>query len=597
MWCDTHVGLGHQQLETTPESKFDDQPVRDEDLVITADARIDNREELFRTLPISTSPTETPDSQLLLAAYRRWGNHCVEHLAGSFAFVIWDGSSETLFCARDQFGVKPLYYHLDENMFAAASEIKALLTIPDVPGNLNETKIGDFLAGMFDDLENTYYKTIQRVPPAHAMHIGAEGHEIWQYWDLNPTRTITLESDAAYERRFRELLEQAVQCRLRNDGQIGAALSGGIDSSSITVVARDLLPTDKPLHTFSNVFDDAPRSDEREYIETVIDRDGIEPHFISKKVGSLVDLDDLQDYFCIPPHNTMHFTRWERAKRADDVGVDVLLGGARGDNTIGYGLGLLPQLFLTGRWLHLRRELRSMCNILDASMREMFVRHILTEVTPDSVNRFRRRLKRQPVLLEKANPTLDSDFVDRFGLADRYKEFKSKPLRLTNRARKDQRRSLLTGAGVATFETTDLIHAAFGVEPRYPFTDTRLVEFSLAIPPTQQFLDGWTRSIARRSLDNLLPDKVQWRPWKTVMNAAFHNALAREDERLQQLFSNPGPLEKYLDMDELRERYDQFYEHGAPQDANILWRALSLWVWLTHRRAEDDPYCVSSPES
>jgi len=128
-----------------------------------------------------------------------------------------------------------------------------------------------------------------------------------------------------------------------------------------------------------------------------------------------------------------------------------------------------------------------------------------------------------------------------------------------------------------------MMHAPFGVEPRHPFTDKRLVEFSLAIPATQQLSDGYTRSILRRSLGDLLPDKIQWRPWKAMLGEAQWTALAREDDALQRLLENPGPVSEYLDEDALVDAYDRFSESPSGLDARSLWKALSLFVWLEDR--------------
>ena len=581
VWEDGDVGLGHQKLRSTPEGRYDEQPHGEDGLVVTADARLDNRPELFSKLQLDAHPARCPDSRLLLAAYREWGCACVDHLVGAYAVVIWDGDSDRLFCARDHFGVKPLYYHSADDVFAVASEKKALLELPSVPGEVDETKVGDFLVDDYDDTARSFFRRVDRLPPAHAMTVESGETTRWRYWDLDPTRTVSLGSDRAYERRFRELFEQAVESRLRTPTGVGTALSGGMDSSSITVVARDLLTADETLQTFSNVFDDAPSSDEREFIETVTEREGIEPHYVFlDDVGSLVDEPELRRYFDQPPHNTMHFGEWERTKRADEVGVDAVLGGALGDSAIGYGLGLLAQLFWTGRWRRLAGELRQMAEILDASRRELFVRHVLSEMVPAPLLQWRRQRRGQRAPLEAANPTLDPAFVERIDLRSRYTDPESKGAWFTPRSRRRQRRSLLTGKNASNFETLDLTHAAFGIEPRYPFADKRLVEFSLAIPPSQQFKDGWTRSIGRRALGDLLPEKIQWRPWKTFVTEGFANALGREGDRLTELVADPNGIGNYVDPEALRAAHRRFSEEPRASDSRALWRALSLSVWL-----------------
>lgn len=590
-WRDNGIALGHQQLRSTPQARYDDQPTRHADIVVTGDIRIDNRDKLLDTLPISDPPEVIPDSRIVAGAYREWGVECVSHLVGSFAFVVWDNSESRLFLARDRFGVKPLYYHLDEDVFAAASEKKALLTLPSVPGAVDDVKIGDFLLAMYEDQRRTFFESVQRLPPAHAMTVGADQRDTRRYWDLDPSRTVTLESDTAYECRFRELFEQAVGSRLRSDpgGRVGTTLSGGMDSSSIAVVARDLLSADTPLATFSNVYDEAPSSDEREFIEPVTRREGIEPNYVfPESTGVVVDEPVWRTHLDQPPHNTMHFAVWERTKRAADAGMTAVLDGALGDSATGYGLGLFSELFRAGRWRHLYAELDAMADVVDASVRHLFVRHVLSAFVPDRVTQLRRRLRGDPAPLNAENPTLDPRFVERADLRARHRENRLQNTLFAPRARTLQHRSLLTGRNTTNFEVLDLIHAAFGVEPRYPFTDVRLVEFSLAIPPTQQFAEGYTRSIIRRALADLLPEEVQWRPWKTPVNEAFWNALGRE-ERLNGVDDIDGPLAEYLDPDALKAARDRFEADPTSADARALWRALSVSIWL-------DEYHPSAPD-
>jgi asparagine synthase (glutamine-hydrolysing) len=582
-WCDDYVGLGHQQLRSTPEARFDEQPHRDDELVIVADARIDNRAEVIDTLDLPDTGQPIPDSHLILAAYRAWGERCVDNLLGAFAFVVWDTNRNVVFCARDHFGVKPIYYCSNDHLFAVASEIAAILAHPSVPPSIDEVKIGDFLIGRFGDKSNTHYEHVRRLPPAHAMSIRSDETNLWQYWDLDPTRTIRLPSDAAYERRFRELFERAVRCRLRTADPVGVTLSGGMDSSSITVMARSLLSSDDPLHTFYWVFEEAPSSDEREYIESVTDREGIVSHYLQlDDVGVLVDREDVFARLDEPPFNSMHYAWWETSKLASEVGTGVLLDGAMGDSAISYGLGLLPDLLRTGRWKTLYDELHQLGDRWDVSPCRLFVSRAVKPLVPDRIQRYVDNYRGEPVLEAAMNPTLSAEFVDRIDLRSRCRALYADDSIFPINARQQQYQSILMGLTTANLERFDERCARFGIEPRHPFADKRLVEFSLAMPADQQLSDGWTRSIIRRSLDDLLPQKVRTRPWKTPVSEGFWNALSIEDERLQTMVENPGPLVRYLDADALRPAYDRFNRDQAPDpyDARALWWALSLSVWL-----------------
>ncbi len=582
LWVDDRIGIGHQHWCTTPEGIFDQQPLCRDGVVVAFDGRLDTRPTLYRALSdiVRTPLSETPDSQLVSAAYKKWGQSCVDHLVGAFAFVIWDADKESVFCARDHFGVKPLYYHLSEGTFAVASEIRALLEVPSVRGQLDRQKVGDFLTGTFDR-SSTFFRSVRRLPPAHGLAVGSERARRWQYWRLDPTRTITLASDGAYERRFRALFEQAVQCRLRGRGAVGAQLSGGMDSSSVTVMARELLPSSQPLYTFSNVYDESPSSDEREFIETVVDRPGIVSDYILlDDRGVLSDCEEVLATVDEPPHNTMNFAERQNMKCARDAGVKTILTGGMGDSAVGYGLGLLPELVRTGRWRLLYSEVSAMASIFEMSKRELFYTKVLKRLVPEPVAYRVGQLRGNAVCEQVANPTLDPAFVKQIGLRERYRNLcPNCPVR-TISGRRWQHQSLLFGGTTAMLESQDQLGAHFGVEPRHPFTDKRLVEFSLAIPSTQQLKNGWMRSILRRSIGDLLPDPIQWRPWKTSVSTAFWNALKLEDDRLQTLCEQPGAIRPFIDIDELQAAYVRFTAEPTSQDARSLWRALSLQTWL-----------------
>lgn len=580
-WHGDTVALGHQHLQSTPESRFDDQPYGEEGLVVVGDVRLDNRAELLTTLDVDGEPGRIPDSHLLLAAYRRWGERCPEQLVGSFSFVIWDANEESAFCARDRFGVKPLYVYSSDDAFAVASEMKALLALPFVSPTADEAKIGDFLEGTFHDKERTFYQSLRRLPPAHATIIRETDSNEWQYWDLDPERTVSLESDAAYERRFRELFEQAVDCRLRSSGTVGTSLSGGLDSSSITVMTRELLPEQQPLHTFSNAYDDAPSADEREYIESITARDGISSQYVFlDDIGIFEDRDRRFEYYDLPPHNMMHFASWERVQRAGQEGIDVLFEGTFGDSATGYGLGLFSELLRTGRWRHLYRETSAMAEILEVPPRYVFFHQAVKPLVPVPMRKIYSKLRGYGPVFEPDNPTIDSKFAERIGLRDRLRDAHSDVPVFKETARHRQRRSLLHGRLSASLETRDLEFAAAGVEPRYPFTDKRLVEFSLAMPPSQQLLDGWTRSIIRRSLSDILPEPIRTRVWKTDMTEAAKNSLLVERASLDEMVNNPSEVARYIDPDALRAAYDRFPDQSDIFDTRALFRCLSLSNWF-----------------
>ena len=186
-WIETSIGLGHTMLRTTRESHGESQPAVFEGRYwIAADARLDGRAELLAALDLSESDIgrSIPDSELILRGYAKWGSACVEHLRGDFSFAIWDAPDKRLFCARDQFGIKPFYYASVGSVLVFSNTLDCIRQHPAVSGRLNDLAIADFL--LFDMIQEpgaTSFADIQRLLPAHTLICGIDGISLRRYWD------------------------------------------------------------------------------------------------------------------------------------------------------------------------------------------------------------------------------------------------------------------------------------------------------------------------------------------------------------------------------------------------------------------------------
>ena len=269
-------------LYTTPESLHETLPFEEENLIITADARIDNRKELLEKLDIENKE-KISDSYFILKAYQKWDEKCPEKLLGDFVFVIWDKNNKKLFCARDHMGVKPFSYYLSDDLFLFASEIKALFAITNLPLKLNETYLSNYLTLINTDRSSTFYENISRLPASTSLTITSDSNNLNKYWKLNRNHKVRLNSDEEYVERFRDIFTEAVNCRLRSAFPVGSMLSGGLDSSFITCIAQNILKNENKmrLKTFSAIFDTVPKSNERYYIEKVLLSDEFDSYFIN----------------------------------------------------------------------------------------------------------------------------------------------------------------------------------------------------------------------------------------------------------------------------------------------------------------------------
>jgi asparagine synthase (glutamine-hydrolysing) len=208
------------------------------------------------------------DVELILRAYDRWGEQCVEHLLGDFAFAIWDGRKRRLFCARDHFGVKPFYYAHVSGNFVIINTLNCVRMHPAVSNKLDDQAIGDFLLfGFNQDLATTTFADIKRLPAAHYLTWSDGKVQVTRYWKLRAEGNISYNRASEYIERFEELLREAVDDRLRAD-RVCVSMSGGIDSPAIAAVAKASLAKqfrDFDLSACTVVYDKLIPDEERYY--------------------------------------------------------------------------------------------------------------------------------------------------------------------------------------------------------------------------------------------------------------------------------------------------------------------------------------------
>jgi asparagine synthase (glutamine-hydrolysing) len=629
LWQSGSVGLGHQLLHTTPESVYEWQPLKLHrpalvearveprgavpSLVAVADARLDNRTELLATLDVRTADRATvTDADLILAAYARWGEACATYLLGDFSFAIWDVQRQRIMGARDHAGVKPFVYAVTDQVIAFASEGKALLQLPEVPRRPDETTIADFLLGEPDDQAATFYQAVRRLPPGHVFIADTARVEVRPYWALDPTRELSLPSDAAYAEAFREIFTEAVRARLRSLRPAGAMLSGGLDSSSIVCVAGALQrdADTQLLPTFTCTYGSVPACDEREYRQLALRAGPASSVTLpADDISPLSHLDDLIVQAEGPPFGPGLASQIALYRLVRTHGVGVLLDGHGGDEAVSHGEGYLSELALRRRWPTLIREVRGVARTYDEPawpMMAAYVRYGLS-ASPAFRTAWRaggaawhalRRTDRQTPGSPPSFGVIQPALAARVQLADRIEARRRAQSRAIRRERTFHHRILTDGRQALGLEVLDRLAAAAGVEPRYPFWDRRLVEFCLALPPEQKLRDGWPRSILRRAMQGILPPAIQWRTDKTDFTPALARGLQTfEREYLDRaLFSEMPELDAYIDRAALRRRYERWlttWSANAHGDLHDIWRAVTLARWL--QLANDGPDRSAAP--
>ncbi|WP_414468883.1 lasso peptide isopeptide bond-forming cyclase [Methanobacterium sp. ACI-7] len=591
VWIKESVGLGHQMLWTTPESIHETLPFEEGNFVITSDARIDNRKELSRELNIENNE-KISDSYFILKSYEKWGEDCPKKLIGDFAFAIWDKEKETLFCARDHMGVKPFYYYLSDEGFFFATEIKALLKIPEIPIEINELRIADYLIEMYEDRENTFYENVLRLPAANSLHINFKECRLDHYWTLDPKYRLKLNSDEEYTQVFRETFIKAVKCRLRSSYPVGSELSGGLDSSSISCTAQKILSKyEKCLKTFSLVFKGFPSCNEQHYINVVSNKSKSEAYYTD---GSLIDqFKELENSIWpqeepISAHSAhMYLHLYEKAY---NEGLRVILSGYDGDSTLGAHANYFNDLLKKKRIKYLINEILSYSKIYNISPYNLIINEVIGPCVPNFIKSTWRSLfgNNNDVYQLNALNVINQKYANKINVFNRMEVLTNHNKNKIKNAHEWHYHHLSSGIFQHALEEMDKISAANFIELRYPFFDKRLLDLCLSMPSDQKMKNGWNRIVMRRAMENVLPYEIQWRYDKAITDNVINSSFMKFGEKeLEEMLSEENVISKYIDFEKLDKIYQKFklnaYKEEYPGfEQSIIWLVYKLNFWYNH---------------
>ncbi|HEX3253161.1 MAG TPA: asparagine synthase-related protein [Pyrinomonadaceae bacterium] len=477
-----------------------------EHLRLEANARIDDRAESIT------------DEQLILNAYETWGEDCVKHLIGDFAFVIWDDRSQRLFCARDHLGVKPFFYtHLD-GRFKFSSTLNELRRDPTVSNTLNEIAVGDYLLfGVNQDNSTTIFKDIQRLPPGHTLTVANDEIKIRRYWTPSLPAEVRYRDDESYVERFLELLSLAVKDRLRTE-RVAISMSGGLDSTSLAAIARE----HASVAGFTVVYDSLIPDEERHY-----------SHLAAKHLGIPVTHLNADKYSLF-------------------------------DGTMDQPEPFLVSV-LTGQFNDLLRLCAEFSPVAltgydgDALMHEPRLK-IRT--------RIKRMLRKADLLPE----WVDESFAKETKLRERWESF------WTNRQegkRPAAMRALNSKIWTSLFEGYDRGATKLNLDVRHPFLDIRLIEFLLAIPTKPWCVN---KHILRRAMSDKLPAAVIDRPKTGLMGDPALQLAQHGSVRWLDSFEVSPQLRAFVNLNRRR----PVAEEKTSDALWASLRVFALNYWLTH---------------
>lgn len=583
------VALGHRRLSILDLSASGNQPMLSGNgqYRIVFNGEIYNYIELKNELiAMGARFSNQTDTEVILEAYRIWGTECVKHFNGMWSFCIYDNEKDIVFLSRDRFGVKPLYFLSRGDVFVFASEAKAILAAFPEENMASMDMVYRFIQGVPEDRDTlSFYKNIKIFQRAGCMTYSLRTGEMkeWLYWDVD--------EKAFYDRwiqgkdplqTFKNLIEDAVKIRLRADVEVGACLSGGLDSSTIVGICSKKYGV--KMHTFSSIYADKD-CDEKEYIDLVNQFNDTCPHLIYPDHDS----DDLIQAFKNiiyhhdgPNYGASLYSQYSVMKGIHGH-VKVVLDGQGADELFGgyipyYAHRLMDVLAEGG----LRAKLRAiqLITILKIEWPTMFSQlhsDILFEALGEMRYKKLRRKERMDKNIESSGSIqlFTEEFLSKVDRSIAYRE-KNISGFLNTRLCKD----LVRDSIPALLHNEDGNAMAFSIESRLPFLDYRIVEFALALDGKYKIKNEWTKWIIRESCKEYLPPKVAKRKNKMGFPAPFARWLREcsEKEAMKEIIYALGKR-KIVPLEAIDFYYTQHIQHGVDYSA-MLYKFLVLELWL-----------------
>ncbi len=517
------------------------------------------------------------DTEVILAAFQAWGAAMLKRVIGMFAFAIYDSHAKKIFLARDNFGIKPLYYTFTGEQFAFASEIKALLELEGVTRKADPQSLYEFLRfGNTDHGERTVFADIRQIPPAHFMEMDIENRLLTapsRYWQIDPERRQDISYREAVD-RLRDLFEESICLHMRSDVPVGSCLSGGLDSSSIVAYMKKFQDPHQELHTFSYITDHPILSEEK-YVDIVNRQNHSSEHKVRITPDDIVrDLDRLVYVQEQPFMSTSIYAQYRVFRLAQEAGIKVMLDGQGADEIFAgyyYLMGaritsLLHQGRLMAAWNIVRQSPQNMKNHRFRMILAAFGRML----PPDKAVPF------MAIVGETLWPAwMKREWFMNKGVNARQRLYG----RGVSALRDELHYSIekLSLPQLLRFEDRNAM--CHSIESRVPFCNPALAEFAFSLPDHYLLTDqGTTKAVFRQAMRGIVPDPILDREkvgfgtpeqdWLNALRPWIEKTLQAE-ETANLPFINLDSTRKMT----LAELETQGFLSGYP------WRCLNVFHW------------------
>lgn len=528
-YVSNNVGLGHKRLSII-DLKSGHQPMTSADLTIVFNGEIYNYIELRDTLKCKGHHFDTgSDTEVILKMYSEYGTDCLQYLNGMFAFVIHDVQQSKVFIARDHFGIKPLYYHHCEENFLFGSEIKALLSHPNVRAEPNYKSLQEYLTFQFVMGQNTMFENIYKILPGHYMMLDLNNYSAQQvpYWE--PDFQVDKHHNELYFiEELRNLLEDTIKIQLRSDVPLGTYLSGGMDSSIVTLLASKFYPG--KLKTFTGAFKESKDFDETDFAKDVSKVVNGQYHEIYPTQHDFTDsLHKLIYQLDEPVAGPGIFPQYMVSKLAKE-NVTVVLGGQGGDEIFGgyarYMIAYFEQA-VKGAMFESTEEGEHIVS-LDSIIPNLSYIHRYVPMMREFWEKgaFEPMDKRYFHLLDRSGSSLEyftRDFQQTYNKEAVFKRFQ----KIFNHPNTLSYYNKMThfdmfGSLLGLLQVEDRVSMSVSLESRVPLLDRRIVDLVAKMPPAMKYKGAGMKYLLKKATTDILPESILNRKDKMGFPVPLH---------------------------------------------------------------------------
>jgi len=572
-FVEDNIALGHVRLSIIDLSEEANQPMfsDDDNLVIVFNGEIYNYQEIKKELTEKYHFKTNSDTEVILNAYKEWGEDCLHKFNGMFAFAIYDRTEKKLFAARDPFGIKPFYYYFSENYFVFGSEIKAILASDTVKAELNEEMLYDFIIfNRTDHTAQTSFKHISNLRPGHKiqLHTQTADFKISQWYFLPEIN----ENKLSFEENAHALLgklSESIKLHLVSDVPVGSALSGGLDSSSIVCLMRQLMLANMPLHTFSAVYDNAWEKDEKKYVDILAQHTNISTTFTYPNAQKLAEeLDKLIYHQEEPFASASLFASWCVYNEAHNKGIKVLLNGQGADELFAYdymAAFYFFELFKKIKWLKLAKEM-----FLFKKKQKSGTKFTFSLFAFLLLPKFLRNYA-----ISGSQPIVNKAFFNKHKASSNFFHtfFDTKTLN-------ENVKNHLLHKLHHLLRVEDKNAMTFSVEGRVPFLEKELVHLALNIPAKHKVRNGEVKYILKQSMKEFLPHTIFRRNnkigYETPMDKWFREPIFIK-EMNNMLNKTEQPIAKFLNIDFVKTKWREHLD--GKNNGAVNWKYFYLTRW------------------